>query len=357
MKKLNKKQKLIILIAIVTIIVIIGMVVGANAIRTNIINSSYESSNSGSNNGNLLPEYIKRGITLGGVTGTLEDLDTSDATATEWDIAYGKTAYVKGEKITGLFVPRSNLKVGDYVEYTPDTASDYSIASNVSGGYNNCVYVLNDLCASQYSNSNLGVTARSINLEDDIEPKMNEAGKSTRDSYRRGQTGAYGNVRTYTSSSFRYYPTLYAQENGSGIDTGVAREDGIAKNDSYYDSPTGETYTSARTSLTVTSDYYEFSETNCPSYFDDTTWYNLVFKSGTCYLASRCVGENSYYADFSLRTISEQRLVLYISVQLEQLWRESTQLFPSRSFSWVLDPNIWRRRKCRTSISAFSISV
>ena len=49
------------------------------------------------------------------------------------DIAYGKTAYVNGEKIEGLFVPRSSLKVGDYVSYIPDTTSAYSIPSTVSG--------------------------------------------------------------------------------------------------------------------------------------------------------------------------------------------------------------------------------
>ena len=95
MKKLSKKQKLIILISIITIIVIIGIIIGANIIRTNIANGNYNSSNGSSNNGNLLPEYIKKGITLGGVTGTLESLDTSDATATAEDIAYGKTAYVR----------------------------------------------------------------------------------------------------------------------------------------------------------------------------------------------------------------------------------------------------------------------
>ena len=82
MKKLSKKQQLIILISIITIIVIIGIIIGANIIRTNIANGNYNSSNENSNNNNLLPEYIKAGITLGGVTGTLEDLDTSDATAT-----------------------------------------------------------------------------------------------------------------------------------------------------------------------------------------------------------------------------------------------------------------------------------
>lgn len=104
MKKLSKEQKLIILIAIVTIFIIIGIAFGINAIKVNIANEEYNSSNSSSNNGNLLPEYIKKGITLGGVTGTLEILDTSDATAIPEDILWGETAYVDGEKITGTKV-------------------------------------------------------------------------------------------------------------------------------------------------------------------------------------------------------------------------------------------------------------
>ena len=345
MKKINKKQKLIIFIAI---IMVLGVIIGANVIKTNITSERYNSANNNSSSGNLLPEYIKEGITLGGVTGTLVDLDTSDATATAMDIAYGETAYVDGEKITGLFVPRSSLEVGQYVEYIPDTTESYSLPNTVSGytlnqtisqdtslkwrimsvnddgtidlissaptsqsvglggalGYNNCVYLLNDICAELYSNENLGVTARSINLEDDIEPKMNEAGIAARDSYESGQTYAYGNVRTYTSSSYRYYPNLYAQEKGSGIDTGVAREDGVAKNDSYYSSPTAETYTQAGTSLTVTSDYYYFSSSNSPSYFDDTTWYDLVFNTNSYYcLASRCVNAYPSYAFFYVRRV------------------------------------------------------
>ena len=50
---------------------------------------------------NLLPQNIKSNIKIFGVTGTGEILDTSDATATVEDISLGKTAYVKGKKITG----------------------------------------------------------------------------------------------------------------------------------------------------------------------------------------------------------------------------------------------------------------
>ena len=51
---------------------------------------------------NLKPENLKAGVTCLGVTGTLTELDTSDATATSSDIAFGKTAYVNGKKIEGL---------------------------------------------------------------------------------------------------------------------------------------------------------------------------------------------------------------------------------------------------------------
>lgn len=113
MKKTNKKNKIIILIAIALIIVITGILIGTNAIKVNILTGKFNSANNNQSNGNLLPEYIKAGITLGGVTGTLEDLDTSDATATPEDIAWPKTAYVNGIKITGTR--------GKPIELDPDT--------------------------------------------------------------------------------------------------------------------------------------------------------------------------------------------------------------------------------------------
>lgn len=53
-------------------------------------------------NTNLLPENLKAGVTCLGVEGVMEaGIDTSDADAIAKDIAFGKTAYVNGEKITG----------------------------------------------------------------------------------------------------------------------------------------------------------------------------------------------------------------------------------------------------------------
>ncbi len=59
-------------------------------------------------NEKLLPENLKKGITCLGIEGTLVP-NTNDADATEVDILEGKTAYVKGEKITGIIPDNGEL--------------------------------------------------------------------------------------------------------------------------------------------------------------------------------------------------------------------------------------------------------
>ena len=341
MRKLNKKQKIIILVALVTVAVIIALIVGANVIKTNIINSNYNSANNNSSSSNLLPEYIKEGITLGGVTGTLIDLDTSDATATEWDITYGETAYVDGEKITGLFVPKDSLEIGDYVEYTPDTADSYFLSSTYSGyetnqtitqeefkwrilkinedgtiilisstatvqvigfsgalGYNNGVYLLNDISEKLYSNSNLGVTARSLSIED-IEEEMTDEGVEYAHNFEQYDVEWGGKV-TYTNH--KNYPIIYALENGSGINTTDVKKDGINKNDAYYNSPTTETYLQASTSLTITKTFY--SKKIASNYYKDAKFYSLINIGDIFYwLASRIVDASYNNAAWGLACV------------------------------------------------------
>ena len=102
MKRLNRKQKLIVAIAITLIAIILAIVITNNIISNNsqIANEGYFATTANASS-NLVASYIKSGITIGGITGTLEVLDTSDADATPEDIAWGKTGYVNGVKVTG----------------------------------------------------------------------------------------------------------------------------------------------------------------------------------------------------------------------------------------------------------------
>ena len=136
MKKLNKKQKLIAFIAILLIAVILAIVITTNIANDRQIASEKYSASTANANSNLVAGYIKEGITIGGITGTLEVLDTSDATAMPEDIAEGKTAYVDGKKIIGtrLETIREHKSKGDYFEKNQQLTDDvYNIVKIPEG--------------------------------------------------------------------------------------------------------------------------------------------------------------------------------------------------------------------------------
>ena len=244
-----------------------------------------------------------------------------------------------------------DLKVGDYVAYTPgsETKSSYPLKASESGyskdqtiskvdnlswrvlsinddgtvdlissslastntfyfkgalGYNNGVYLLNDIADKLYSNDSLGVTARSLTIED-VEKGMTEAELNYVHSYSDGAV-PWGQTKTYTDSS-AYYSNLYAQENGSGINTTVTKTDGIGQSDSYYSEPTTETYSKASSSLTVTQTYYYRSMSS--SYYKNSTFYSLIHGVNEYqWLASRYVDTRSVNALFGLRRVLSSRL-------------------------------------------------
>ena len=138
MKKLSKKQKLIGFIAILIVAVIIAIVITTSIIKNNnkVANEGYAatSANAGSS---LVASYIKKGITIGGITGTLETLDTSDATAYAEDIAYGKVAYARGERIVGTRIDADtelNLSEVYYADINDDGTVDGVIFADLAVG-------------------------------------------------------------------------------------------------------------------------------------------------------------------------------------------------------------------------------
>ena len=77
----------------------------------------------------ILPGNIKKDINILGVVGEYEGIDTSDATAVGADIINGKTAYARGEKITGTMQtvePYTTYEVSDVYSSDLNTELRYT---------------------------------------------------------------------------------------------------------------------------------------------------------------------------------------------------------------------------------------
>ena len=190
-----------------------------------------------------------------------------------------------------------NSKTGEVKIVGVPTGSMKNVLFQGALGYNNGVYLLDEMCKELYSNSDLGVIARSIDI-DDIESKMNDKGRDAKNTYiSENQT-----TKEFNGSN-AYYPNIYKYQQDSNID-GTEKTEGISESDDGTKTEAGipishetdvEGYTQAETSITVkgTSYYVEQKE----EYYDDKAFYNLIFNTNISYwIASRfshCLSSNS----------------------------------------------------------------
>ena len=258
-----------------------------------------------------------------------------DTPSTGYDLSTAKSGYRNAQTIDGTYDPTiwKIMEVDENGNITKLFGVPSSSQSRVyfqgSTGYNNGVYLLNDICKSRYGNASLGATARSLNIED-IESKMNSKGIAARNAYISG-TIQYGTTREYTGSNAKY-PALYEQEKYAGVKrnadntltevsdvadgtqviTGSVNATAQAKmnpngktqSEDVYTTPTGDTSKTASTTLTCTQTDYSVSQSS--SYYDDTNFYNMIFGTRTySWLASRCVDcySSHSYAFFGLRLL------------------------------------------------------
>ena len=235
--------------------------------------------------------------------------------------AYTKEVSVTVNQFKNSILEDINIKIGDSVNYTYDSAGSYSLSSTYSGysssqtiaqttgltwkvlnvdkendtvdiistnptsstvyfkgilGYNNGPYFMNEICKAQYSNKTLGVEARNINLLD-MEKHLTPTGIKSRNEYNKGDStyAKYGTTKTYTSNT--KYPSLYANQKGAGVDVAevnastITQPDITKGNDPYEESkaiattePTADSTYGTGNPLTVTQIYYNISinETN-----------------------------------------------------------------------------------------------
>ena len=270
--------------------------------------------------------------------------------------AYTKEVSVTVNQFKNSILEDINIKIGDSVNYTYDTASSsYTLESKYSGyssnqtiaqttgltwkvlnvdkendtvdiistnptsstvtfanilGYNNGPYLMNEICKAQYSNKTLGVNARSINLLD-MEKQLTAAGIKSRNEYNKGSStyAQYGTTKTYTSNT--KYPSLYANQKGAGPN--ITAADASAKitqpktdagNDPYEESkpiattePTTDNTSGTGNPLTVTQTYY-YIPINDTNY---GTAYSILANGTPFWVAARYVGTSSDGAGFGLR--------------------------------------------------------
>ena len=257
---------------------------------------------------------------------------TPDTPSTGYDLSTAKSGYSSAQTIDGTYDP-TTWKIME-VDENGNITKLLGIGSKTvyfqgSTGYNNGVYLLNDICKSRYGNASLGATARSLNIED-IESKMNSKGIAARNAYKDGTT-QYGTTITFKGYNTQY-PAIYAQEKYSGVDvsdvtagsqviagevnaTAQARmnPNGKSGSDNIYTTlpETSETTGPSKANLTCTKTYYYMFRPS--SYFDDSNFYNMIFvtRIGTAFwLASRCVNcySSNSDANFGLRRVNNGNL-------------------------------------------------
>ena len=249
---------------------------------------------------------------------------TPNTPSTGYDLSTAKSGYSSAQTIDGTYDP-TTWKIIEVDENGNITKllgiGSKDVYFKGSTGYNNGVYLLNDICKSRYGNASLGATARSLTIED-IESRMNATGIAARNGYKAG-TVQYGTTRKYTGSNAKY-PAIYAQEKYSGINVSDVADgtqvitgsvdataqakmnpSGKTQSEDVYTTPTADTSKTASTTLTCTQTYYYFSNTPW-SYFDDTNFHSMIFGTRTYFwLASRCVycDSDDSNANFGLRYV------------------------------------------------------
>ena len=201
------------------------------------------------------------------------------------------------------------IKIGDYVKYTPNTASTDSILQELNtysgsdknttstitlssyNGYNNAVKLLDDTCSTLYTNKQLASKVQNIKIED-IQDKMIETDYSKFDSN-------YGKKFTPT---IKYYPNILIKEKEQKVNGTAGTELGLSEQTELIN----QTTKTQATSLEIKYTYW--NKTMTTTDFKDSKYYELFINNGSNYstywMSSRCVRADSNYAYFYGRFVA-----------------------------------------------------
>ena len=229
------------------------------------------------------------------------------------------------------------IKIGDYIKYTPDTASTDAILQELNtysgsdanttstltqeslnwrvldmedgqvrliselpttskielssyNGYNNAVKLLDDTCNVLYNNSKLASKVQNLKIEDIME-RMIETNYTN-------ITANYGKQFTPTN---KYYPSILLKEKGQNVNGIVGTE----LNESEQKELINQTTKPQATSLEVKYTYW--CKTMTTSDFKNSKYYELFINNGSNYstywMSSRCIDYPSGGARFNISRV------------------------------------------------------
>ena len=326
MKKELKKQKGITLVALVVTIIILLILAGISI----------------------------SALTQTGIFGKAKEAEQKSKESQEQENAtlgiYEDILNEYDEKTLAYKVKNGIVKIGDYVKYTPETAStdvilqelnEYSgsnantsttltqeidnenglnwrvldvkngqvrlisdrpttstIALSGAKGYNNAVYLLDKTCDILYHNTKLANKVQNLKIEDIQDHLTYDYKQYTNTNV---DTGKYGGTKEYADN--RNYPYLYAKEKTGWVD----ETQGTEINLSEQTQPVSEGNMQAKEKIKVTQTYWGKSMTE--NDFEKDKYYELFINRENNFLiywiSSRFVRASAGSAGFGLRNIND----------------------------------------------------
>ncbi len=333
MKKINKNTGITLIALVVTIIVLlilagisISMLTGQNGILNRASEAKEKTEYAQKDENEKMQGYesaidkyaygVPEGLEVG------SPVTYSPSETYNWQAKYCSTT--KTDDVTLSSADGESFNLTEWrvlsiengkVELVPTQPTDGTVYLGEAQGYNNGVKLLNDACSSLYSNTNMGITARSLNI-DDIEKYMLKEKLNEAHEHQNNNGGAkYGTQVTNAYTSNKNYPLIYEIENLCEINDGNVKENGVGISEqTSFVEKNDEGATDGRamtaTSIQPYQTYWYKDDLYMQKAFkisnNGINYYELLMpqKSNTYYwLASRCIDTDSSSCFFNIRGV------------------------------------------------------
>lgn len=190
------------------------------------------------------------------------------------------------------------------IQLVPSQPTTGTLTLDGAQGYNNGVKILNDVCSDLYADASKGITARSINEEDFVKYGGEDWVKN-RSMYTNTSVNVlYGGQKSsaISSTTYNYYPSIYAQEANRAIGGSTLTADGLKQSEPATNLIDRTGY--LRATIHPLQTYYTLTNSVATNTLG-ILYSNLLIPQGTStsdyWIASRCINYyNNNYCNWGL---------------------------------------------------------